>query len=131
MLRLRRPPGSGQSVIPFVGRVRRLRRWYTALSGDQNQGCGRLTRQRPNARSISGLPRIGPAAATLYHHTVAPNWAVRLAGPTPGAAFTVPVLPAVKLRVPLCYPKGNRRMSVTSPDRRTLMRLALGSAAMA
>ena len=27
-----------------------------------------------------GLPRIGPAVAMLYHHTVVPNWAVRIAG---------------------------------------------------
>jgi len=27
-----------------------------------------------------GLPRIDPVVAVLYHHTVVPNWAVRIAG---------------------------------------------------
>ena len=39
-----------------------------------------MTLRRPNARPISGLPRIGPAVAVLYHHTVVPNSAVRIRG---------------------------------------------------
>src|SRR3984893_12950708 len=48
------PSGFRTEPILCVGRVRGRRRWYTGLSGDQNQGCGRLTLRRPNARSISG-----------------------------------------------------------------------------
>jgi len=36
-----------------------------------------------------GLPRIGPAVAMLYHHTVVPNWAVRIAGDQ-GSAKSIP-----------------------------------------
>ncbi len=67
-------------MIPFVGRVRGLRGWYTSLSGDQNQRCDRLTLRRPNARSLSGLQGIGLTVDMFYYHTVGPNWAVRIAG---------------------------------------------------
>ena len=72
--------GSGQSVILFVGCVRGLRRWCIRAFRVTKSGVWQIDAATSKYEIDIGLPRIGQAVAMLYHHTVVPNWAVRIAG---------------------------------------------------